>query len=107
MPSCSRPPRSVSLISFQWFSISQVKVRANSKLEIVRCASFSRSKPVGQRDFADIAAPARASRSAASSTSVRVVGSNWSQTWVRHSAMRGGRSSGTIGCGGMPSSTSR
>ena len=50
---------SVSLISSQWFSISQVKVRANSKLEIERCASLSRSKSAGRVELGDAGAGAR------------------------------------------------
>ena len=59
MPSLSRPPRSVSLISSQWCSISQVKVRANSKLEIQRCASLSRAKSAGRSNSRDARAGAR------------------------------------------------
>ena len=61
MPSLSRPPRKVSLISSQWCSISQVKVRANSKLEIQRCASLSRAKSAGSSNSL-MRAPARARR---------------------------------------------
>ncbi len=63
-------------------------MRANSKLEIERCASLSSSNSAGRVNSVT-RAPARARRKAASSISVWVIGSNWSQTWLRQSAKCG------------------